>query len=101
MTYPALRLLLLMFVVVNIFLNLLNLLPVYPLDGGQISRQVFVKADPWGGVRKSVIVSMGAAVLVALLAFKYQESFIAFFFGFMAWNNFQLLQQGGNSRRPW
>lgn len=100
-TYPALRLVLLMFVVVNIFLNLLNLLPVYPLDGGQISRQLLVKADPWGGVRNSVIVSIAVSALVALLAFKYGESFIGFFFGFMAWNNFQVLQQGGNSRRPW
>ena len=90
-----------MLVFVNILLNLFNLLPVFPLDGGQIARQLFVKFDPWGGVRNSVILSIAVAVFVALFAFNHNGGFIAFFFGFMAWNNYQLLQQGGNSRRPW
>lgn len=100
-TNEPLRILLLMFVIVNIFLNLLNLLPVFPLDGGQISRQLFIKADPWGGVRKSMMLSIGVAVLAAVLAFKSNDSFIGIFFGFMAWQNYQTLQQGGGTRRPW
>ncbi len=96
-----LRILLLMFVIVNIFLNLLNLLPVYPLDGGQISRQLFIKADPWGGIRNSMMLSIGVAVFAAVIAFKFNDRFIGIFFGFMAWQNYQTLQQGGNPRRPW
>ena len=34
----------------NILINLLNLLPVYPLDGGQVSRELFLKFDPWNGI---------------------------------------------------
>jgi len=97
---PVLETMLLMFVVVNIFLNLLNLLPVFPLDGGQIARQIFVKVDPWGGVRNSVILSLVVAVFIALYAFKV-DRFMGFFFGFMAWSNFQMLQNSGNNRRPW
>lgn len=88
-------------ILINIFLNIFNLLPVFPLDGGQIARQLFVKADPWGGVRNSVILSIAVAVFIALLSLKQGDQFLAFFFGFMAWNNYQMLAQGGNNKRPW
>jgi len=89
-------------IVINIVLNIFNLLPVFPLDGGQIARQLFVKADPWAGVRKSVILSMCVAVFVALYSLKSGDSFLAIFFGFMAWSNYQTLATGGGgSRRPW
>jgi Zn-dependent protease len=99
--YPALVKFFEASILINIFLNVFNLLPVFPLDGGQIARQLFVKADPWGGVRKSVILSMAVAVFIALISLNSGDRFLAFFFGFMAWNNYQLLSQSGNSRRPW
>lgn len=91
-------------IIINIILNFFNLLPVFPLDGGQIARQLFVKADPWAGVRKSVILSMCVAVFVALYSLTSKDTFLAIFFGFMAWNNYQSLMMGGGSggnRRPW
>ena len=33
---------------VNVFWGLINLVPVFPLDGGQVARQLFLKADPVG-----------------------------------------------------
>ncbi|MGF1505707.1 MAG: metalloprotease [Anaerolineae bacterium] len=36
---------------VNVFWGLINLLPVFPLDGGRIAQQILLMADPWEGVR--------------------------------------------------
>jgi len=92
-------------IVINIVLNLFNLLPVFPLDGGQIARQLFVKFDPWAGLRKSVILSMCVAVFIALYSMSQKDTFLAIFFGFMAYSNYQALLQGGagrgGGRRPW
>lgn len=88
-------------IVINIILNIFNLLPVFPLDGGQIARQIFVKFDPWAGVQKSVILSMCVAVFVALYSLQKGETFMAIFFGYMAFNNYQLMTMGGNNRSPW
>jgi Zn-dependent protease len=90
-------------IVINVVLNLFNLLPVFPLDGGQIARQLFVKTDPWGGLRKSVMLSMGVAVFIAVYSMSRNDHFLAIFFGFMAWSNFQMLSHGGGGggRRPW
>ena len=78
---------------INIYLNLLNLAPVIPLDGGQISRELFVQKDPWNGVRYSLVLSIAVAVFIALFALMNRSSFIAIFFGFMAWNNWMVYQQ--------
>ena len=47
---------------VNIFWGLVNLLPVYPLDGGQIARELLELASPADGVRQSLWLSVIAAV---------------------------------------
>lgn len=79
---------------INIFWGLVNLLPIYPLDGGQISRELFVRFDLSDGVRKSLYISMACAVGMALFgALMLQSIFIAIMFGFMAFMNYQLLQQ--------
>ena len=88
-------------IMINIILNLFNLLPVFPLDGGQVARQLFVKADPYTGARNSMMLSMAVAVIIALLALSNKDSFLAIFFGFMAWSNFQALSMQGGGRRPW
>ena len=89
---------------VNIFLNILNLAPVYPLDGGQIARQLFLVSDPWNGLKYSVILSIVVSALIALISFMKGDQFIGVFFGFMAWSNYTTLQQmggGGYGGRPW
>lgn len=89
----------------NIFINILNLAPVYPLDGGQVARQVFILSDSWNGVRNSIISSIIVGVLIALMSFANQDRFIGFFFGFMAWSNYTSFQQMGGGgfggKRPW
>ena len=89
---------------VNIFLNILNLVPVFPLDGGQIARQVFLMNDPGNGMRYSIILSIAAGAIIALMGFQNGDQFIGFFFAIMAWSNYMSLQQiggGYGGGRPW
>ena len=85
-------------IVLNIFLNLLNLIPIYPLDGGQVARQMMIQMDPNDGPRNSIYLSIGVAVLLALFCFSIGDRFLGFFMGFMAWSNYQTLQRFS---RPW
>lgn len=89
----------------NVFLNVLNLAPVYPLDGGQVARQLFVLNGGLNeGIRNSMMLSIAAGGLIALASFMGEGGrFIGFFFGFMAWSNYMTLQQMGGfgGGRPW
>lgn len=84
---------------VNIFWGLVNLLPVYPLDGGQVSMELFRAYNPWEGTSQALWLSVIVAVAVAAASFVYlQEYFLALFFGYMAYTCFTMLQ-GGFGRR--
>lgn len=88
-----LNLLVLMFLWVNIFWGLINLMPVYPLDGGNVTRHLLLKTDPVDGVRKSLWVSVIAGGLIALAALLFLRSiFMALLFGFLAFQSYQSLQ---------
>jgi len=89
---------------VNIFWGLLNLLPVYPLDGGQISRELFVQHNYAQGIRQSLMLSIGTAVALAVFGlFYFQSFFMALMFGFLAYNNYVTLQnyQGRSGPYGW
>lgn len=85
-------------IALNVFLNLLNLVPIYPLDGGQIARQVMVQMDRFHGIRNSIILSIACAILIAVVCLRAEATFMAVFFGFMAFSNYQSLQQVGGQR---
>ena len=85
-------------IVLNIILNLLNLVPIYPLDGGQVARQIMMQLDSYNGIKNSIILSIACAVLIAVFCFSKGQEFMALFFGFMAWSNFQTLQQASGPR---
>ncbi len=51
---------------VNLGWGLINLMPVFPLDGGQIARNLWIVADPLDGGRRSLWLSMIAGVIGAL-----------------------------------
>ena len=87
---------------VNIFWGLVNLLPIYPLDGGQMARTVFEKYDLSDGTRKSLWISLVFAVAVTLAGLVYLQSiFVALLFGSLAYGSWQGLQmyRGGHVRR--
>jgi Zn-dependent protease len=78
---------------VNVFWGLINLLPVYPLDGGQISRELFVTANSSRGIEWSLQLSIAAAIAVAIYAvFRFEEKFfMVLLFGFLAFSSYQAL----------
>jgi Zn-dependent protease len=78
---------------VNIFWGLINLLPVYPLDGGNVTRYLLLKVDPLDGVRKSLWVSVVVGGIAALAGVLVMGSvYMAILFGFLAFQSFQALQ---------
>lgn len=90
-----------MLLYVNVFWPIINLLPVLPLDGGQIAMQVLIQQDPWAGTQRalwlSVITGGGMAVL-GMMAM--QDVYLAMLFASLAVSSYLTLQQmGGN--RPW
>jgi stage IV sporulation protein FB len=78
---------------INIFWGLINLVPVYPLDGGNVARNLLLKADPLDGVRKSLWVSVIVGGLMAVAGFFVLGSvYMAILFGFLAFQSYQSLQ---------
>jgi stage IV sporulation protein FB len=77
---------------VNILWGLVNLLPVYPLDGGQIARELFNIQYPRNGVLMALQLSAGTAVLIAAYALLNQRIYLALLFGYLAYGNFQSIQ---------
>lgn len=79
---------------VNITWGLMNLLPVFPLDGGQISRHLLTKFNPREGLRQSILVSIVVAVGVAVWGLvRLEDKFLLILFALLAYTNYQLLQQ--------
>jgi Zn-dependent protease len=79
---------------VNVFWGLFNLAPVYPLDGGSVTRNFLLQIDPADGVRKSLWVSVIAGGLLALVGLIiFRSIFIALLFGLLAFQSYQSLQR--------
>src|SRR5207237_6639106 len=90
----------------NIFWGLVNLLPIWPLDGGQICRELCQKYRGRNGVRISLQISVltaGAFAVLALIEYANgkplvpmlsfgQSLFSAIFFAIFAFTSWQLLQ---------
>ena len=79
---------------VNLFWGCVNLLPIYPLDGGRISQEILNHFNPSQGVRQSLLISVFAAAAMALVMYaRFGSFFSAIFFGYFAVINYQMLQQ--------
>lgn len=83
---------------VNIYWGIINLFPVFPLDGGQIARAAFVHYDPWQGIIRSLWLSVIFAGIVAAVGFVNGERFLGFMFAMLAVSSFQAIQQSGRGR---
>jgi Zn-dependent protease len=78
---------------VNIFWGLLNLVPVNPLDGGQIAREMLTASDPWEGMSKSLWLSVFVGAAVAVVGFAVlKDRFLGIFFALLAFSNFMAIQ---------
>jgi stage IV sporulation protein FB len=86
---------------VTIVYGILNLLPVYPLDGGQIAREVLVMLLGRDGVRQSLILSLFVSgFLAAAGILLWHDMFFAIFFGYLAFASYATLM-AYSGRGPW
>jgi Zn-dependent protease len=88
-TWEGWYLALLDLVFVNVWWSLVNLLPIRPLDGGNVMTEVV-------GVSTARVVSMGVAAAGAVYAWSIGETYVAFFavlLGFMNFSERQAEQQ--------
>jgi stage IV sporulation protein FB len=85
---------------VSVFWGLLNLLPIYPLDGGQISREFLQRVMPREGLRLSLMISAFAATFFAVYAaVEWRSVLTALFFGYLGFASLQALTMF--RRGPW
>lgn len=89
---PAVNDLLRQLFFINIMWGLVNLLPIYPLDGGQISREVCQLSDPRGGLILSLRISMIAAVGMAIYGLSGGDLFLTILFGYLAYSSYKTLE---------
>jgi Zn-dependent protease len=96
--------------VINLYWPLLNLLPVFPLDGGQAGREVCTYFSPHRGLRASLVLSVAVAGLLCVnalvgahrgegfLRYAPTGQFTALLFGMLAVESYMLLQR---TQTPW
>jgi len=77
---------------VNFYWGLVNLLPVWPLDGGRAARAVLERRDRYNGIRTSLIVSAIVGAAFALVGVFKQNIYILAFFGIMAASSAQMFE---------
>ncbi len=75
------------FVWISLLLAVFNLLPVYPMDGGQILHE----ALPYNKKNIAFIVGIIVAALGVLIGLAIGQFFLAIFAGLGAWGNYQRL----------
>lgn len=102
----------------NLFWGLFNLLPVYPLDGGQVAREVCIGAAPRQGLKISLVLSLLVAVGIAIYSLVVKLSaqelwypsfgvlrmdplFNLLIFGLLAFTNIQMLIEASRADDPW
>ncbi|MEN1681648.1 MAG: site-2 protease family protein [Planctomycetota bacterium] len=80
---------------INIFWGIFNLLPIYPLDGGRVSREVFTMVlRPDRGIVVSLWVSMIACAIAAVLMWQWTGSlWNVVLLAAIGINNYQTLEQ--------
>lgn len=79
--------------VLNLFWGIFNLLPIFPMDGGQALRFGLAMRLPWRkAVTGSLAISLVCAVALAVWAATLGQLFAAVLIGFFAWRNWSELR---------
>jgi stage IV sporulation protein FB len=82
-----------LFVFINFFWGFINLLPVFPLDGGNVARYTLIQTDPINGLRNSLWLSVIVGAVIAIVGVVFLNSlYMAFLFGYLAFQSYQALQ---------
>lgn len=109
-----------MLLTINLLWPLFNLLPVWPLDGGMVSREICTWVSPRGGVRFSLGLSIAVSAFIAIHALLARgrgaivipylptSTWSAILFALLAFESWQLLQitprqpsYEADDRLPW
>jgi Zn-dependent protease len=109
---PYLRHAVLMLLFMNKFWSLLNLVPVFPLDGGQISREVCTIVSRRNGFRFSLGLSFLIAGLIAVYSLiaksrpdlpypPFDPTFNIIMFALLAVQSFQMMSAVEQEQRRW
>jgi stage IV sporulation protein FB len=78
---------------INLMWGLINLLPLWPLDGGQATQILLTFVDRYRGPRWGHVVSLLVAGGLAIVVYtRSQDMFLTFFFAYFAIINYQVLQ---------
>ena len=77
---------------INVLWGLFNLLPIFPLDGGQLAGVFLTMHSRREGARRGYIVGMVSASLLAVYLFTQKQTYNALFVASLAIMNFQLYQ---------
>jgi stage IV sporulation protein FB len=78
---------------INLIWSILNLVPIWPLDGGQLTRVILGMANPAHGPRWAHVISLLLAGIGAVLVYqRLNNPFLALFLGYFALTNYQVLQ---------
>lgn len=86
----------------NILISFMNLVPVWPLDGGQVARAVMVAGNPYAGMHNSLQLSLFSAIVMVVIGLLILKStFMAILFGSLAFQSYQMLTMGGGGRGHW
>jgi stage IV sporulation protein FB len=77
---------------INLLWGVLNLLPIWPLDGGQIFGVVAGEVNPRDGQRWTHIAALLTAGAIAVWWASHEEYMLAVWFGYFGFINYQALQ---------
>jgi stage IV sporulation protein FB len=83
---------------VNLGWGVFNLLPMLPLDGGNVLRSIVNAIAKERGEKISRIISIGVAAMIALLSIRYQQWWVLYLGVLFAFQNVQGLRQAGQMR---
>lgn len=97
---------------INLYWPLLNLLPILPLDGGQITREICVGVSRRNGLLAALWISLGTSAVLAVNALmgRNGQAFIpyaptsmwmAIFFALFAVSSWQMIQAEQQNRRAY
>jgi stage IV sporulation protein FB len=80
------------FLWINFWWGVVNLFPIWPLDGGQLATVFLTMYNPRQGRRWGHIVSLITSGLLAMWEFQRGDQYLAFYLAYFAFLNFQALQ---------
>ncbi|MDR2439974.1 MAG: site-2 protease family protein [Planctomycetaceae bacterium] len=76
---------------ISIVWGIFNLLPIYPMDGGHIFREIFSFISPRNGAANSLVLSIVTAIVFAFLSFRFGLTIMTLLFCYFAYQNYQEL----------